>query len=385
MIGSERQRELEPVLALFERPAVLEFVPVEERPELDARARKVADELRAAVAGLPADAPALPAGDFERPRVTAAVFDHDRNARARPETLWLHAGVHKTGSTSLQVLLARNAERLARRGIAVVPQYIPWGDGDRGRTAYYREHFRKPLLELTRRRRAPRAQRAKTRDELRELLGAPGRTAPTVVFSDEDLLGPRPPQAPTPYPTADLHVRRVANVFPADRFRVVLYLREGAGYLESCYVQNIQMGRQMGFEAFLDRLELDRFSWRPVVESIAREIGDHNVVLRRFETIKTGFEPFARDFMSLFTEADGLDYRPVEANASLSALGCELALAGSPLLDADQWRTLRRFLQRHFSSRALPRVRALADAHRQSLTDQYERDLAALRENFEIP
>lgn len=318
-----------------------------------------------------------------RPRFDPRLFPDGRPTRELPERVVLHLGAHKTGSTSLQAMMAVNAGVLARRDIAVVPQYLPFAEGERAGPRGYRSVVRARLTRLARPRHADEQEdRAREIDEIRTSLGPESLGARVLWISDEDLLGRRLPRTRRLYPKARRMLATLKELLPVDDIEVVLYVRELASFVESCYVQHVQMQHPLSAEDALAGIDLDALDWTLVARMLAREVGPSRVTVRRFETIHEGFEAFARTFVSQVTDPAGLDLSPVDANPSLSAIGCELALAMQPLVDAEQWRAIRRFLQRYFSTRSHPRLRLFDDEQRARLRARYEAQLEQLRDTY---
>ena len=101
--------------------------------------------------------------------------------------------------------------------------------------------------------------------------------------------------------------------------------------------------------------------------------GAENVEIMDFRRIKEGQDAYLRYFFSL---ADpGLDvpiaYSPTR-NASISARGLDLALAANRFLtNGTERKSMRVFLQTHFSNRDYPRPVLLSDEQKHSLQQRY--------------
>lgn len=308
----------------------------------------------------------------------AATWRTDRSDKV----LWFHAGVHKTATTSLQISMAQNAPRLAERGVVVLPQYLPHRPPPRGASMAYRSGFRKGLNAVAKKTKMPAARREALLAELREQIGPWALAAPTLVLSDEDLLGARPEAAKTPYPIAGKHIAALQRLFPDHELRVILYVRDFASYLDACYGQSLKMKRPASHEDWLARVDLEQTSWVKVTNKIARRVGEDRLVVRRFESIREGFEPFASDFYGQFCDPEGLDLSSQSANPSLSMLGCDLARVLAPLFDRSSWKIIRRFLEDHFAGPDQPKARFLTGEVRQRLNDRYADELDTLRKRF---
>ena len=264
-----------------------------------------------------------------------------------------------------------------------IPRRLP-GTSSKDGHKLYRKVLRNPLLDLaTATESEPERQEAIS--NIRDGIAGYVQDASIVVLSDEDLLGPKLEPTRTLYPAAAKYLQTVTDLFPDRDLRVVLYIRDLASYVESSYVQGLQMRRPLSFDEFLDRIDIGKLSWTRVADRIADQVGADNLVVKRFETIRDGFEDFARDYFSLFCDPDRLELKEVQKNVGLSGLGTEIARAVAPMLTDEQWYPLRTFLQRQFSTANYPAKNFLSEGDRELLTTRYQAEWPTLTERFKAP
>ncbi len=255
----------------------------------------------------------------------------------------VHFGAHKTGTTVIQSALRDNADTLATRGIGVIEPRHPVMSEIR--------------LGAANRRLAAKGAVRDEPDTFVPLVATAERTGhPVVVVSHEALLGP---QLPRPgyaegvpmYGFAPGRFRTLRDTTTAP-IRAVIYIRGQAGFLRSQYAQWLKKGIPLDFEAWLDTLDLEALSWRPVVEAAAEAFGRDQVVIKGFQLSAIGVERHVGEF---FTEVVGtaaptgeLEIR--NPNLSLSATGVRLAraVADVPLEIADR-RVVAAFLASRFA------------------------------------
>ncbi len=148
--------------------------------------------------------------------------------RSRPVVL--HVGMHKTGTTSLQTMIARNREHFAAQGL-YYPGTGQIGVGDGQHNLAWEllgdERFDPEAGSL-----------ADLADELRE------HRPPAVLISSEDLeyLHDKPDRLVV---LRDLHEDLGYST------RVVITLREPSEYLESLYYELVHQGRAGEFDTFV--------------------------------------------------------------------------------------------------------------------------------------
>jgi hypothetical protein len=173
----------------------------------------------------------------------------------------IHCGLHKTGSSSIQLAL----ELCSKRGRTIV---TPKPGDDRSE-----QGWRKRLSKVAR--------------------------AQDAVFSDENLLG-------SPYDGYQLAPDRVAilrDALAGSPYQIVVYLRPHVDWLPSVYLQGVQEGRTIGPEDFWAAIRDEPYlRWANLMELLQRESGAERVIGRAhtrsrdtvadfFEVVRLGEPP----------------------------------------------------------------------------------------------
>lgn len=264
----------------------------------------------------------------------------------------VHVGAHKTGTSLIQKYMRDKPEQLAPYGVRAISRsdtntLIGWG---------------KALIDKP--------------DLLGERLDAESADPAVrhLVASHENTLG-RPHRASGDhlYPEAAPRVAALAGILRGRNAKVIMYLRPQASFLESYYLQLVQQGEMFTFDQWLDRVDFDRVSWRPVVEMLRDALGADRVAIGDFEEIRAGQEKFLAGFFRRIDPA--IVVRPrytTQRNLSLSEKGLRIALAANPhLRAAEEKKRMRDFLQKHFSNAAYPRPVLFAEDQRADLESRY--------------
>ena len=286
------------------------------------------------------------------------------------DELTLHVGLPKAGSSLLQKCLNAERERCAEAGVRVITR----GEFD----------------ELTDRRHLRWRRNGADASGLAHALTGLAELADErrVVISHEDLLGSitsfRTGQM---YPWAEQVLTELAGILRPRRMRVLLYVRRQDRFLESVYLQLIRVGESLTFEDFLAGFPgPTSLSWTDLATRLARaaEACDGELVADYFEQINHGARRFCRDFM----ERAGLP-RPTtfgfatqRVNRGYSEPALVIARAANPVLDGEDRRLLRRFLDENFSNRTHPRPQLLDDGRRHELLAALADDNHAFHERF---
>jgi hypothetical protein len=275
----------------------------------------------------------------------------------------LHFGAHKTGTSLVQKYMRDQsklciANKLHALGRGDGTKLIGWG--------------RPEELE-------------KGREELRgKIKKAAARGADYYVISHENSIGrPFLSKSPDLYPHRE-RCRALKEELQNNDFRVVYYIRSQANFLESYYLQTIHQGGTKKFANWRHKAEPSSLSWRPVYETLCDVFGEKNVVLRSFDKdIVEGQAAYLQKFFESFMPVNlaawaDFDYGPVR-NPSVGDKGLAMALAINQFCETGTERkTVRKFLQEHFSNRDYPRPVLLADSEKLELNNRYEAENDAL-------
>lgn len=194
------------------------------------------------------------------PRAGGRIGRAARRLLARPATLVLHVGVHKTGTTALQHVLHDNAPLLARHGV-----WVAWSGKSCGTPANRGHH------ELVRSLEQDQQPNHAWRDLRLEIEQA---RRPLVVVSSEAFH--------TGAGSAR-DIARIREITEGLRLKVVCYLRRQDLYVESAFKQGVKAGRKLAdVEAYAGRLE-ERLYYSRFLERWADAIGREHVVVRPYE------------------------------------------------------------------------------------------------------
>jgi hypothetical protein len=194
----------------------------------------------------------------------------------------IHCGMHKTGSSSIQLAL----ELCSKRGRTII---TPKPGDDQS------EHGWRERLSIV-----ARAQNA--------------------VFSDENLLG-------SPYNGYQLAPERVAMVRDAlggSRYQMVVYLRPHIDWLPSVYLQGVQQGRTLGPDEFWASVKNETYlRWTNLMELLQRESGAERVIARAHTR--------SRDAVADFFEVVGLG-KPPRTGRTMIRENVSIGAAQAPIL-----------------------------------------------------
>lgn len=156
--------------------------------------------------------------------------------------------------------------------------------------------------------------------------------------------------------------------------KIVCIVRRQDKYLESYYLQKIQGGASMTFGEYLEQVDLKAVSWKKVVDMAEGVFGEGNVVVYPFETIYAGDEQFLRRFIAQFADPDAFDYGNlnIPKNRSYSDVALRIALVGNGLLEPEERKLLRKFLQENFSNATHPRAKLMTPEQSAELLAMHE-------------
>ena len=184
------------------------------------------------------------------------------------QTVYLHIGYHKTGTTSLQSLLDQNARDLLAMGV-----FYPDTIGD-GKRSYFRKHLQF-FLEL----KAAHSSGGDLTAPVRAMSGAIlASGAPIAVISEESLSG-----ISEPILDALATLRNDFNV------KVVAVLRGQDSFLQSFYQQSIRdFGEMRDFTDFIRGAEWQRLFYDTAMRRWADRFGANNLHVLSYELSDDG-------------------------------------------------------------------------------------------------
>lgn len=293
----------------------------------------------------------------------------------RIRTLVLHVGMRHAGTDLLAQSLARLRPQLHRRGVALLTNDklddLPHADG------WKRHKDSSPEL-------APLFA-----GDLRVAAGAEldaaarsGPTPRTLLVTSEQLTGGRrlgrgDRKSFRPY--AEPAITQVIDALDPNRVHLVLYTRRQDRLMETCYVSDVQRGRNHSFaEQFPYRYQpilsyvtlADRLLSVPLVKSIR---------VRPYETIGAGLVPFVDTFLGAVELTGKLDLSALAEDppqcAVYSRNALRLALSMNPYLDDDRERALvRTFLLEQFPTPPYAEARFISKRSRARIIDAYRAD-----------
>lgn len=267
------------------------------------------------------------------------------------KTLVAHLGAHKTATSLIQRYFKAKSRHYKKQGIFFITReqvspYISWGD----RVVNEGDAFEDFLTASAR----------KTR-------------AKTILFSNENMMGKPLPKRKGLYPKHEPVIKAFKTVTASFDTKIVFGIRPQVDFLQSYYLQRIHQGGYMTFNQFVDNIDLDTISWRPLVECLQDTFGKDNVTILDFNLIKNGQIEFIKHFLDV-TVGEGIridaDYDEV-VNPSISDRGLHMALRINPLLRKGETGLVRRFLQANFSNVTEPRPVLMSDSLRDRLNDLY--------------
>ena len=161
------------------------------------------------------------------------------------KSLYIHIGLHRTGTTTLQRLLRDQREKLEEKGVSLVLRRD------------MRAHENLDMRRLY----ASRWWRPKKTAPIMDGLAALGGNS--VIVSEEGLPGIMPGiRNMRAYPTIDTFAKKIAEF--SGRFDVQprLMLRRQDKFIESVYAFRVSRGMNMSFREFIKKVPTADLDWR---------------------------------------------------------------------------------------------------------------------------
>ena len=248
--------------------------------------------------------------------------------------IFLHAGLHKTGSTSIQRWLSASQSNSRRGAVAYFPES-------------YWELLGRPRANWVRK----VTERSRSQD---------------VILSCEQTLG----SGRLCYQNLPERIEILAEAFDDCPITLIVFLRPQLPWLESMYAQVLQVGKGSLYPAtdFLSTaMESPYLHWNALVDSVAKQLKPEQIHAVEYSP-RTAIEQFAD-----LCHISSLGFDGVRSNKSVSAIrGHALSeLANDPELDR---RLLRHLLQSMVSPAQSARRSPFTEHQQQAVLDHFRED-----------
>lgn len=290
--------------------------------------------------------------------------------------LVLHAGIHKTGTTTLQVALKQLLPQLRERGVALVTiEMMKKLTHERSWAARRtRNRLEAPLFQ--------HELRNLVAAEMAEVEAASGAPTQQVLISNERLVGARMPSegdAPLFRPVAEASIGEVIKALSPQEVHLALYTRRQDRLIESCYLWEIQKGLSHGVRDQFPYLDEPVLRYYDLARRIHAIPAVDSMRVRPFELIGAGSLLYLDDFLVNLGLNGQLDMTEFEdhpsANRSYSSKALAIALKINADLETKHERdATRRFLKRVFPVGDYPGAQILTDEERARVIDLYAAD-----------
>jgi len=272
----------------------------------------------------------------------------------------LHIGLHKTGTTQIQMLLQNNNDLLRRSGVS----YMKYDALHR--TAFTRQYVYGGRL-------------AEGSAWLNTQIGV----AETAFLSNESFLGQYADCLEgVVYPNREVNLRNLVSMLPKEvHVDVFLSIRNYWEWCESAYLQfiKIQATSPLTFLQYMQRMDMECLSWFDLVTDLLKVDGVNKFYLWAYEDFRRSNESFYR-FFDQYLNVE-LNRLPPESqrNSSYSVLAHQLLLASGGMKKED-YPKFRSFLRKNFKvTNGYPKASFFSEDEKLVLNHRYENDLLKIQ------
>ena len=244
---------------------------------------------------------------------------------------YIHAGAHKTASSFLQDNLRLNSKRLKSSDNLSV--FLNSGVFHDKFLPNYKALINNSIAAGKLLIESPEYIQAY--ETLNELVTR--KIVKKFIFSDERILGAMIGYTNTLYPGAEYAAEFLSQVTRKMNIKILLYIRNQADFLESCYLQYYrETGSECSFEDFKERIDFDSLSWKPLVSSFVKFFGDDSVKLISYESSKQGNREFVKTFFNSFSSLEDFEVKESIVNPRFSQKAMSIFGVVKPLMTQEE-------------------------------------------------
>lgn len=210
----------------------------------------------------------------------------------------LHLGVHKSASTHLQSRLSKSKQALNSQGIQYIDLYA------------LRDMLTDRLVTPT--------------PDKEQILNkiAPYMTGKSLIISDENILGLTESFINQfIYPKAKNRLTKFRNIFSdnIDNTHVYITLRTFSDYLISRYFEFLRHFRFMKFRDFLNPLDIEKITWKPLLNQI-HALGYENIYVTDFsDALVNNGDDYIHQIIGQAVKLENAENKPWVKKSKLSA------------------------------------------------------------------
>ena len=251
-------------------------------------------------------------------------------------TTYIHIGLQKTGTTSLQRILHANQGKLSQIGLNYVPRMA--GLGSKEVNAH---HFLAHCLLNKRYGYTPEVDFSQFPEHVRGLQEYLDKASGIKVISSEDFSRLNPDQ-----------INMLREIFRDRDVKVLIYLRRQDSWIDSLYGQMLKVGRNIEVQAYIESQE-KMLDFNQTITNWETAFGLQNVILRLYEGAAK--ENVWNDFSQAVEAPDAINVieRIPQANKSLTYEGTKFLQA---LENVDAQKILRPVIENIEADREIDEV-----------------------------
>lgn len=246
------------------------------------------------------------------------------NKKKRNPKLFLHIGLHKTGTSSIQESLIQNKDNLVKEGI-LYPNHIKIFDN-----ILNTDFFNIKLAD-------------KCATELENISKSKKNTIKKIIISNEAFSG-NPFDG---YKKLKIIVKYLSKISEKFETKIILYLRRQDKLIESLYIQSIKDGKTALFNDFIKTLKYDSLNWSNYIKIWMQHFSKNQLIIRMYDKKKFKDGNIVTDFAcALESKSLKNDITFYEENKGYSQASLEIAQMLNQYLNGYEKRYVRYFLEK---------------------------------------
>lgn len=271
--------------------------------------------------------------------------------------LYVHIGVHKTGTTLLQTILKRNKENLSNQSVLFANEFYSIFQNENIKGCFY-----PPKSDI-----GNLASRLDELDKVKE---------DRIVISYEGLAGALTLCPPYIYHNSQQAADMLKQITSKFDTYIIITTRRQDTFIESVYHQMLKWGTNKRFNEFIENnINLHSLEWTSLIKMYETNFSIEKISVLPYELCIDNRKGYILSFFNIFSNGEIIDKElSAVVNPSYSRVAMNISLFFNNYLSKKNSMKLRRFLVRRFPKKPGEKFKLYTDKQRENVLEVFQNE-----------